>query len=136
MPVTGKLSRAFYERPGDQIANELVEWFNQVDLSYRTQLRELNELNFARFDARVGERLAELRSTLRNELAAGFGSAEQRFGAIEARLGRHDQRLENIEQQLEVLKTEVREARVSGVKWTVAFWTPTILALIAVLLRQ
>ena len=26
MPVTAKLSRAFYERLGDEIANELVNW--------------------------------------------------------------------------------------------------------------
>jgi len=31
MPVTAKLSRKFYETLGDEIANELVEWFNQVD---------------------------------------------------------------------------------------------------------
>ena len=39
-------------------------WFNSVDATYRTDLRELNELNFARFDAKVGERLAELESRL------------------------------------------------------------------------
>ena len=34
MPVTAKLSRTFYERLGDDVANELVEWFNQVDAAY------------------------------------------------------------------------------------------------------
>ena len=33
---------------GEDVANELVDWFNAVDLTYRTDLRELNELNFAR----------------------------------------------------------------------------------------
>ncbi len=28
MPVTAKLSRKFYETFGDEIADELVEWFN------------------------------------------------------------------------------------------------------------
>ena len=37
---------------------------NQVDLQYRTELRELNQLTFDRFDARVGERLAELKTSL------------------------------------------------------------------------
>ena len=68
MPVTAKLSRKFYEQLGDEIANELVEWFNAVDLAYRTDLRELNELNFARFDAKLEQRLAELRSELLVEL--------------------------------------------------------------------
>jgi hypothetical protein len=36
----------------------------QRDATYPTDLRELNELNFARFDAKVGERLAELESRL------------------------------------------------------------------------
>ena len=59
MPVTAKLSQKFYEKFGDEIANELVEWFNAVDASYRADLRELNELNFARFDAKLDQRLAE-----------------------------------------------------------------------------
>ena len=41
MPVTAKLSRSFYEKLGEDVANELVEWFNQVDATYRTDLREL-----------------------------------------------------------------------------------------------
>ena len=37
-----------------------MEWFNAVDATYRSDLRELNELNFARFDASLGQRFAEL----------------------------------------------------------------------------
>jgi hypothetical protein len=64
VPVTAKLSRRFYEKLGDDVANELVEWFNQVDATYRVDLRELNELNFARFEATVSSKLADLRSDL------------------------------------------------------------------------
>ena len=47
-----------------------------MDLSYRTDLRELNslpraergELNFARFDAKLEQRLAELRDELLTEI--------------------------------------------------------------------
>ena len=53
--------------PGD-VANELVDWFNAVDLAYRSDLRELNELNFARFDAKLEQRIAELRAELRTEI--------------------------------------------------------------------
>jgi len=59
MPVTAKLSRQFYDRFGDEIANELVEWFNQVDATYRGDLGELNELHFARFGAKLEERFAQ-----------------------------------------------------------------------------
>ena len=37
-----------------------MEWFNQVDLTYRTELRDLNDMNFARLEAK----LADLRSEL------------------------------------------------------------------------
>ncbi len=64
MPVTAKLSKRFYDVLGEDVANELVDWFNAVDLTYRGDLRELNELNFARFDAKLEQRLAELRAEL------------------------------------------------------------------------
>ena len=68
MPVTAKLSKRFYDVLGEDVANELVDWFNAVDLTYRADLRELNELNFARFDAKLEQRLAELRGELRQEI--------------------------------------------------------------------
>ena len=90
MPVTARLSKRFYDVLGEEIANELVNWFNQVDDTYRTDLRELNELNFSRFDAKLGQRLAELKAELKTELA------------------------------------DVK----SGLKWMLAFWAPTALAVI------
>ena len=59
MPVTAVLSKKFYEKFGDDITNELVNWFNAVDATYRADLRDLNERNFARFDAKLEQRLAE-----------------------------------------------------------------------------
>ena len=64
VPVTAKLSKRFYDVLGEDVANELVDWFNAVDLTYRADLRELNELNFARFDAKLEQRLTELRIDL------------------------------------------------------------------------
>ena len=64
MPVTAVLSKKFYEKFGEDVTNELVNWLNAVDATYRGELRELNEANFARFDAKLGERLAELESRL------------------------------------------------------------------------
>jgi hypothetical protein len=75
MPVTAKLSRKFYEKVGDDIANELVEWFNQVDAAYRSEFRDLFEVHFARFDAKLEQRIAELR--------AEFGT---KLGLLESRL--------------------------------------------------
>ena len=82
MPITAKLSNKFYERLGDDVANELVEWLNLVDTSYRQEFRELFEANFgrvearlqameerivqseARLEARMDSKLAELKSEL------------------------------------------------------------------------
>ena len=69
MPVTAKL------RFGDDVANELVDCFNMVDATYRSDLRELNELNFARFDAKLEQRLAQLETRLTKRLF-GFWVAQ------------------------------------------------------------
>ncbi len=62
--MTARLSKRFYDQLGEEIASELVDWFNQVDQTYRGDLRELNELNFARFDAKLEQRLAQVKSDL------------------------------------------------------------------------
>ncbi|NOT06766.1 MAG: hypothetical protein HOP28_01035 [Gemmatimonadales bacterium] len=144
MPVTAKLSRAFYERLGDDVANELVDWFNQVDLAYRTDLRELNELNFARFDAKMGERLAELRADLREELIKEldrrFGGLEPRFEAIDARFAAIDGRLAGLQLEIErrtlSLRVDLANFRGDILKWMFAFWAPTVLALIGLFLKR
>jgi len=104
VPVTAKLSRKFYERFGDDIANELVDWFNMVDATYRSELRELNELNFARFDAKLKQRVVELEAKidrqgaelearidrlageLRAEMQVGFARMDQKFAQFETTL--------------------------------------------------
>ncbi len=78
MPVTAKLSKKFYETLGEEIANELVDWFNQVDATYRSELRDLNELNFARFDAKLEQRIAEVRA----DIAVLHGKVESQVDAL------------------------------------------------------
>ena len=89
MPVTAKLSRKFYEKFGDDIANELVDWFNMVDATYRSELRELNELNFERFDAKLEQRIAELRA----EMQVGFAKMESKFAGVDGKLAQIETRL-------------------------------------------
>ena len=107
MPVTARLSSKFYETFGDQIANELVEWFNSVDAAYRANLRELNESNYTRFDSR----LAEFSTTW-----------EGRFTAFDAKL---EQRLA---ERLAALETRL-------VRWMVGLWVTSLLTMIALTLR-
>jgi hypothetical protein len=81
MPITAKLSKQFYERLGEAVTNELVDWFNQVDATYRSELKDLNEANYARFESRLEQRIAELRTDLRIEI----GSVRADLVALEAR---------------------------------------------------
>ena len=64
MPVTAKLSRKFYERLGDDIVTELVDWFNAVDATYQTQLKEMKDLNWERFKAHLDAELAKVRGEM------------------------------------------------------------------------
>src|SRR5881397_3382250 len=112
VPVTARLSKRFYDVFGEEIATELVDWFNAVDATYRADLRELNELNFARFDAKLEQRLAAL--------DAKWGG---RWTQLDAKL---QQRLAEL--RVELVK-ELAGVK-SGLKWMLAFWAPTALAVI------
>jgi hypothetical protein len=78
LPVTAKLSRQFYERLGDDIATELVEWFNAVDATYQNQLREINELNWQRF---------------RSDMDARFAELDVRFARVDTRLAQQEAKI-------------------------------------------
>jgi hypothetical protein len=64
MAVTAKLSREVYDRFGDKVVDELVGLLNDMDATFRTELRELNEQNFRRFEAKLEQRMADLKAEL------------------------------------------------------------------------
>ncbi len=117
--VTAKLSLRLYEKLGEEVATELVNWFNAVDATYRSDLRETNELNFARFDAKVEQRFAQADAKLEQRLA----QVDQRITELGAAL-----RIE-IAQGLGGLKTSL-------LKWMFGFWATTILAFVTLTLRR
>lgn len=102
MPVTAKLSQEFYDTRGDKIANELVNWFNQVDATYRTELKDLFEVHFSRFDAKLERRMAE------SEV-----KWEQRFAQFDVKWERR-----------------VGELKTSLVLWMFGFWTASTFILL------
>ncbi len=79
MPVAAKFSKEFYDRFGHELTDELVSYLNQIDSDYRSELRELNELNFARFDAKLEQRIAELRAEVRIEFHTGLAALETKL---------------------------------------------------------
>jgi ABC-type phosphate transport system auxiliary subunit len=128
MPVTAKLSKLFYERLGEQVANELVDWFNAVDTTYRSDLRALNEQNFARFDAKLEQRLSELKAELRTELAS---KAEIARLATKEELKTEIARLatkEEIKTEIATLRVEWQSHKAELIKWMFLFWSGTTLA--------
>ena len=137
MPVTAKLSKHFYDVLGEDIANELVEWFNAVDLTYRTDLRELNELNFARFDAKLEQRLAELRAELRTELHTELGKMRSELAELGAdlrtelqtELGKMRSELAGLRAGLQDGTTALERVRVELLRWMFAFWVTTFIGL-------
>jgi hypothetical protein len=109
VPVTVKLSKRFYDTFGEEIANEFVEWFNLVDTTYRSEIRELFGANFGRFDAKLEQRTAELRAEIgqrstevRAELREGLALLE---GRLVARMGLSESRL---------------------VRWMFVFWAASV----------
>ena len=128
MPVTAKLSQQFYQRLGDDVATELVEWFNAVDATYRSDVRAIADAQSARIDAQMGQMRAELRQEigalgaelrveigeLRSEMRIGFASVEDKFLAMEPRT----------DAKLERLKSEM-------LRWMLAFWVGTVGAILA-----
>jgi hypothetical protein len=142
VPVTAKLSREFYEKFGDKVVDELVALFNQVDTTYRTELRELNELNFARFDDKLERRLAEFRADLGSQLTALGSSSERRLGEADSKWerrlaeldGRWERRLAELDSKWEkrLAESDARSAdrigdlRAELIKWMFLFWLGTV----------
>ena len=110
MPVTAKLSKLLYDRLGEEIADELVEWFNLADATYRSELRELNETNYARFEAKLEQRIAELGVRFDTK----FAEQNTRFAELR----------------------EFLERRIGDqTRWLCAAWAVQLAATVAVLLR-
>ena len=112
MPVTATLSRKFYEKFGDDLTNELVNWLNQVDATYRNDLRELNEVNFARFDAKLEQRATQLDTKIEQRTAWLDAKLEQRIAEVKAAM-------EALESRLEA-RMSAFEARI--IRWMFLLW--------------
>jgi len=116
MPVTAKLSKKFYQRLGDEIATELLEWFNAVDATYRSEVRETADAQSARIDAQMGQLRAELRqglaeqeARLRVEIAGVRAEMRQEIGGLRG----------DVRTGLADLKSEL-------LRWMFLFWAGAV----------
>mgnify|MGYP001607369480 CR=1 FL=1 len=125
MPITAKLSRKLYETFGDEAAGEMIDWMQRVD-AQRAELREINELMFARFASLLGERTAELEAR-----------AESRFGELQAGLARTDGNLTDLRRDMETgfarLETRIEQRTADIMKWSLVFWVGSVVTLVGAL---
>lgn len=105
VPVTARLSRRFYDAIGDDAANDLVNWMNDVDATYRTDLLRLNDANLDRFSAEIARHAAELRGEMDRRFAELRGEIDRRFAELDTRLSQFEARM---------------------LRWMLVFWTGTM----------
>jgi len=91
-----------------------VDWFNAVDTTYKTDLRDLIEVQAQRFDAKLEQRLAETRADLRTEMHAGFADLRTEMHGGFAQL-----------------RTDMASLRAELIKWMFLFWLGTVAATLA-----
>ena len=81
MPITAKLSREFYDRFGNNAVNELVGLLNDMDTTFKTELRQLNDQNFERLERRIAELRTEM-ADLKAELINGYRDRHRAFPSV------------------------------------------------------
>jgi hypothetical protein len=135
MPVTARLSKRFYEVLGEDVANELVDWFNAVDLTYRADLRELNELNYARFGAKLEQRIAELGTALRQEITGLRAELRLEFRSGLQQVSIDVQKLRTELEQVRIeVRTGLAQVRTELLRWMFGFWVTTLIGIAGLLI--
>lgn len=136
VPVTARLSKLFHERFGDEIADEVVNWFNALDSDSRSDLREINELNFARFDAKLEQRFAEQDARIDRRFAEIEMKFDKRCSEIEMKF---DMRCSEIEAKVDMrcsaIEARLAEAIKDQTRWMFVAWTALLIPLIVLLMR-
>jgi len=130
VPITAKLSNKFYEKLGDDVANELVEWLNLVDTSYRHEFKDLFEANFRRLESEMAGLQVRLESEM-GRLREGMGGLREH---VEARMTGFEEalsaRLAGLGDRLDAKLEKQRSALLA---WMFVFWVGTMGTVLAML---
>ena len=89
-----------------------------MDLTYRTDLRTLNDTNFARFEALVDARFAQADARLERRLGEWDVKLEERFRAQDQAFG--------------ALRSDMERALTQHLRWMIGLWIANVIALVAV----
>ena len=119
MPVAVRLSRNFYDRFGDEATNELVTLLNDVDLTYRSELKDAFANNIAVFDAKLEQRLAAQDARIEKRLAEQDARFEKRFATIDI--------------QFAEVRGDMKGLQSTLLRWMFGFWAATVLSLAGLL---
>ncbi len=121
MPAAPALLKKLRATLGDEATRDLVTWVDQGAEFQVARLRELADLHYSRFDARLEQRLAESEGKLRAELAQGLAAvrSEMAQGLAAVR--------QDLVQGDASLRTELAAHRADLIKWMFIFWAGTVI---------
>jgi hypothetical protein len=125
MPITAALSRTLHEALGREAAADLVDWMQQVD-THRAELRELNELSYARLDSRMNE-LRQVMDSRFNEQRQATDSLRVEFrhelrAEISALRMETNDGLAEVKVALAGVESKIDRRFADLVKWSFLFW--------------
>lgn len=105
-----------------------------MDAAYRSDLRNLNESNFARFDAKLEQRFAESALATDRRFAESAATLEQRLSkfarAIEERI------VNRFAVDLKNLEVSLMHQQAVQMRWMIGIWAAVFLAVIGFRVRR
>ena len=110
----------------DDATNDLFAWWEEAATVNRAAVREVADLYFARFDARLEKGLAEVRS----ELAVARSDMDKALAEVRAEMGSGFAEVRSeMKTRLAEVRTEMASLRADMIKWMFMFWVGTIVPL-------
>ena len=100
-----------------------------MDPAYRSDLRELNELNFARFDAKLEQRFAESALVFEHFARTLERTLEQQLAKFAIELG-------ELRVELRDLRVELKDQQVVQMRWMTGMWVVVLVAVIGLWIRR
>jgi DNA anti-recombination protein RmuC len=145
MPVTTRLLQRLHESLGEEATNDLFAWWEEAATVNRAAVREVADLYYARFDARLEKGLAEVRAELRAELSKESGQLRSEmakesgqlrsemakaFGQVRSDMATEFAKVRNeMTEGFGKLRSETAGQHADLIKWMFIFWIGTLVPL-------
>lgn len=122
MTMSARLVQTLHEKLGNEGADDMMAWMEETRRSGRQELRELMDLKLERFDARMGERLAELRV----EFGTRMAETDKRIADLRTEVG---SRFADTDKRIAELKVDLTDRISRSLQWNVVLWLTTLAAI-------